>query len=320
MHLSVERKGIMLNRLFFLVVTILAIAVSGAIVSAQTDGHLSAVVNKLSRGERVYGVSTYDLSLENARSLARADIDYVYVDMEHGPMDFTALQRFLLGMIDKRAIAETGSLAAKVTPLARIAPYGRESAAWAVKQALDIGLMGLIFPSIETPEQARAAIQAMRYPQRRNSPYPQPTGLRGSGAAIGSWLWGLSGADYTRRADTWPLNPDGDLVALMMIESAQGVRNAAAIAAVPGVAGFYVGPSDLSNSLGVARSDPEVEEAIQTIVGVCVTQGIACGITASAADMPRRIEQGFTILGAGRAGGGLTAGNAEAVRVGRSAR
>ena len=320
MHLSVERKGIMLNRLFFLVVMIVVVAVLGGVALAQNEGHLSAVVDKLSRGERVYGVSTYDLSLENARSLARADIDYVYVDMEHGPMDFTALQSFLLGMIDKRTIAETGSLAAKVTPLVRIAPYGRESAAWAVKQALDIGLMGIIFPSIETPEQARAAVQAMRYPQRRNAPYPQPTGLRGSGAAIGSWLWGLSGADYTRRADTWPLNPDGDLIALMMIESTQGVRNAAAIAAVPGVAGFYVGPSDLSNSLGVDRSDPEVEEAIETIVSVCVAQGIACGITANATDMPRRIEQGFTILGAGRAGGGLTAGNAEAVRVGRSAR
>ena len=310
----------MLNRLFFLVAMIFVTFVSGSVVAAQDEGHLNGFVNKLSRDERVYGVSTYDLSLENARSLARADIDYVYVDMEHGPMDFTALQSFLLGMIDKRAIAETGSLAAKVTPLARIAPYGRESAAWAVKQALDIGLMGIIFPSIEPPEQARAAVQAMRYPQRRNSPYPQPTGLRGSGAAIGSWLWGLSGADYTRRADTWPLNPDGDLVALMMIESAQGVRNAEAIAAVPGVAGFYVGPSDLSNSLGVERSDPEVEVAIETIVSVCVTQGIACGITANATDMPRRIEQGFTILGAGRAGGGLTAGNAEAVRVGRSTR
>ena len=74
--------------------------------SAQdAGGHFNAVVDRLSRGERVFGVSTYDLSLENARSLARADIDYVYVDMEHGPMDFTALHTFLLGMIDKAAIA-----------------------------------------------------------------------------------------------------------------------------------------------------------------------------------------------------------------------
>ena len=289
-------------------------------LSAQDAGeHLSSVVDKLSRGERVFGVSTYDLSLENARSLARADIDYVYVDMEHGPMDFTALHTFLLGLIDKQAIVESGSLRQRVTPLVRIAPYGREPSAWAVKQALDIGLMGIIFPSIETREQALAAVQAMRYPQSRDSAWPEPPGLRGSGPAIATWFWGLSGGDYRRRADLWPLNPDGDLVALMMMESATAVRNAAAIAAVPGVTGFYVGPSDLSNSLGLPRDDPEVEEAIQTVADVCVAHEIACGITASAADMERRIAQGFRILGGGRAGGGLTAGNAAAVRAGRGA-
>ena len=282
--------------------------------------HLSSVVDRLARGERVFGVSTYDLSLENARSLARADIDYVYVDMEHGPMDFTALHTFLLGMIDKQAIAESGSLRQQVTPLVRIAPYGREASAWAVKQALDIGVMGIIFPSIETPEQALAAVRAMRYPQRRDSAHPEPSGLRGSGPGIATWFWGLSGADYTRRADLWPLNPGGDLVALMMIESAAGVENAAAIAAVPGVTGFYVGPSDLSNSLGLPRDAPEVEEAIQAIVDACVDSDIACGITASAADMPRRIAQGFRILGGGRAGGGLSAGNDAAVRAGRAVR
>ena len=282
--------------------------------------HLSSVVDKLARGERVFGVSTYDLSLENARSLARADIDYVYVDMEHGPMDFTTLHTFLLGMIDKQAIAESGSLRQRVTPLVRIAPYGREASAWAVKQALDLGVMGIIFPSIETPEQALAAVRSMRYPQRRGSAYPEPPGLRGAGPGIATWFWGLSGADYARRADLWPLNPGGDLVALMMIESATGVRNAAAIAAVPGVTGFLIGPSDLSNSLGVPRDAPEVEEAIQTIVDACLTHDIACAITASAVDMPRRIAQGFRILGAGRAGGGLSAGNDAAVRAGRAVR
>ncbi|MCY4658425.1 MAG: aldolase/citrate lyase family protein [Acidobacteria bacterium] len=303
------------------VLTVAAIALAllaGASAQAPPD-HLSSVVDKLARGERVFGVSTYDLSLENARSLARADIDYVYVDMEHGPMDFRALHTFLLGMIDKQAIAESGSLQQRVTPLVRIAPYGRETSAWAVKQALDIGVMGIIFPSIETPEQALAAVRAMRYPQRRESAYPEPPGLRGSGPGIATWFWGLSGADYARRADLWPLNPGGDLVALMMIESAAGVRNADAIAAVPGVTGFYVGPSDLSNSLGVPRDDPGVEAAIQAIVEACTAHDVACGITASAADMPRRIGQGFRILGAGRAGGGLTAGNDAAVQAGREA-
>ena len=109
-------------------------------------------------------------------------------------------------------------------------------------------------------------------------------------------------------------------MAIMMIESAEGLRNVEAIAAVPGVAGFYVGPSDLSNSLGVPRNDPEVERAIQTIVDACRANDIACGITASARDMPRRIAQGFTILGGGRAGGGLPASVDAAVRAGRAVR
>ncbi|MEE2965362.1 MAG: aldolase/citrate lyase family protein [Acidobacteriota bacterium] len=284
------------------------------------EEHLSPLIAKLAAGDLAFGVSTYDLSLENARSLGRSDLDYVYVDMEHGPMDFVALQTFLLGLTDRAAVAEQGSVAQTVTPLVRLAPYGRESPHWAAKQALDIGVMGLIFPAIETADQARRAVQSMRYPQRRDARYPEPRGLRGSGPTAAAWFWGLSTADYVRHADTWPLNPAGDLVALMMIESTEAVRNVEAIAAVPGVAGFYLGPSDLSNSLGVARDDPGVEAAIQTVVDACVRHGIACGITASEVDMPRRIAQGFTILGGGRAGGGLPTAVDAALSAGRAAR
>ena len=293
---------------------------SGTPSAQDADGHLSGLVDTLARGERAYGVSTYDLSLENARSLARADIDYLYVDMEHGPMDFAALQGFMLGMIDKQAIAESGSVRQRVAPLARIPPYGRDSSGWVVKQALDIGLMGLIFPSIETPEQALAAVRSMRYPQRRDSRYPEPLGLRGVGTQIATWFWGLPVADYVRHADLWPLNPEGDLVAFMMVETAAGVRNVDAIARVPGVTGILIGPSDLSNSLGLPRDDPEVEAAIETIAGACRTHGVTCAITASAADMPHRIAPGFTMLGGGRAGGGLGAANDAAIRAGRAVR
>jgi len=291
-----------------------------ATAGQPADNHISSLVERLSRGERVFGVSTYDLSLENARALARADINYVYVDMEHGPMSFGLLQTFLLGMIDKAVVHETGRLQQPVTPLARLAPYGREQIQWVVKQALDVGLFGIIFPSIETQEQALTAVRAMRYPQQRGSRYLEPRGLRGSGPAAAIWFWGLSTSEYVRHADLWPLNPGGDLVAIMMIETAKGLRNVEAIAAAPGVSGLYVGPSDLSNSLGVTRDDPEVEEAIQTIVDACRAHNIACGITANTANMSRRIEQGFTILGAGRAGGGLPASVDVALKAGRATR
>ena len=306
--------------LFSCLLVALCLRPGGSVAQEAAAGHVNAVVETLARGERVFGVSTYDLSLENARSLARADIDYVYVDMEHGPMDFAALQTFLLGLTDRAAIAESGSVRQGVTPWVRLAPYGSESSRWVAKQAQDIGVMGIIFPSIETPEQARNAVGSRRYPPRRGAPYPEPRGVRGSGPGAAAWFWGLSTADYVRHADTWPLNPDGDLLAIMMIETVTGLRNVDAIAAVPGVAGFYLGPSDLSNSLGLPRSDPEVEEAIQTVVDACRAHEIACGITATARDMPRRIEQGFTILGGGRAGGGLPASVDAAVRAGRTVR
>ena len=302
------------------VIAVVVCVTAGVSLAQQSEQHVSSVAEKLSRGERVFGVSTYDLSLENARALARADIDYVYVDMEHGAMDFAALQIFLLGMADKAAVHESGSLRQRVTPLARLAPYGREQTQWAVKQALDLGLMGLIFPAIDTADQALNAVRAMRYPQRRGSPYMEPRGQRGSGPAAAAWFWGLSTREYVRRADVWPLNPVGDLVAIMMIETVEGLSNVDAIAAVPGVAGFYIGPSDLSNSLGVARDAPEVEQAIETVVNACQAHEIACGITASAGDMRRRTEQGFRILGAGRAGGGLPASADAALRAGREAR
>jgi 4-hydroxy-2-oxoheptanedioate aldolase len=124
------------------------IAVIAVLVSAwstmcaqSTPKHLNPVIEKLAAGQPFFGVQTGDLSLENARALARADIDYVYLEMEHGPMDFEGLHRFTVGMIDKASILKKGNAQPSVAIFARFAPYGREQAQWFVKQALDIGLL-----------------------------------------------------------------------------------------------------------------------------------------------------------------------------------
>ena len=78
--------------------------------------------------------------------------------------------------------------------------------------------------------------------------------------------------------------------------------------------------SDLSNSLGVPRDPPEVGEAVQTIAKACQAHNIASGITASAREMPTRTAEDFKILGAGGAGGGLTASSNAALRAGLAAR
>lgn len=287
--------------------------------AAQAPLHLNRMVERLAAGEVVFGVSNEDLSLENARALATADLDWVYIDFEHAPMDFASLRTFLVGMNDKAAAVKKGHVQPNVTPLARFAPYSREGSEWATKQGLDQGLMGAIFNSTATPEQALHSVRSMRYPQRAGAPYPRPAGLRGSGPDNALWFWGVPLAEYMQRADLWPLNPRGDLIAIMMIETAEGLRNVDEIAAVPGVGGFYIGPSDLSNSLGVAPGSPETEAAIQTVLRACLAHDVPCGITASAADMPRRVKEGFRILGAGAIGGGLSAPADAALRAGRAA-
>src|SRR5215469_13207704 len=127
-------------------------------LAQQAPKHLNPVIEKLAAGKPFFGVQTGDLSLENARSLARANIDYVYLEMEHGPMDFEGLHRFTVGMIDKAAILKKGNAQPNVAIFARFAPYGREQAQWFVKQALDIGLMGVIFNGIDNREQALLAV------------------------------------------------------------------------------------------------------------------------------------------------------------------
>src|SRR5258705_12528949 len=94
--------------------------------------------------------------------------------------------------------------------------------------------MGVSRNGIANREQAILAVRNMRYPQRKTSKYPDPPGLRGYAPGVAVWWWGVSAAEYERRADVWPLNPDGDLLAIMMIETSEGLKNADAIAAGPG--------------------------------------------------------------------------------------
>jgi 4-hydroxy-2-oxoheptanedioate aldolase len=259
--------------------------------------HLNPVIEKLSQGKAFVGVNTGDLSLENARTLARAAIDYVYVDMEHTPLDISGLHMFNIGMIDKAAAVKKGSVAPNVALFARFPPEADEGA-WVVKQALDIGLHGVIFNGVDTREQALAAVQSMRYPQLRGSKYFEPQGKRGAAPTLATWIWGLSTEEYERHADLWPLNPEGDLLAIAMIESTEGMKNLDAILSTPGIGAVFIGnANDLRHSMGVPATSADVETARQTILAGCKRHNVACGITvASGADMVKRLDEGWKMI------------------------
>lgn len=265
---------------------------------AEQRLHLNPVVAKLAEGRTVYGLqASADMSIGLARTAARAPVDYIYVDMEHNPLDLPALYHFHLAMIDRAMVLKKGNLQPNVALMARFPPEADESD-WVVKQALDMGLHGVFFNGVDTPEQARAAVSYMRYPPRRDAKYPMPKGVRGAGPANATWIWGVTTAEYERHADVWPLNPEGDLLATMMIESADGLANVDRIAAVPGVGALFIGnANDLSHGLGVPQDHPDVEAARQKILAACKAHKIACNITANNADeIVRRVNEGWQMI------------------------
>jgi 4-hydroxy-2-oxoheptanedioate aldolase len=280
-----------------LLVPIALLLTPGILVPQQKPLHLNPVIAKLAEGRTVYGLITGDLSLPYAREVARSPVDFIYVDMEHNPLDFPGLHMFLMGMTDKAMVLRKGNLQPNVALFARFPPEADQSQ-WVVKQALDIGLHGVIFNGVDTREQALIAVKSMRYPQLKGSKYYEPNGTRGASAGNATWIWGIGGEEYDRRADLWPLNPEGDLLAIVMIESEEGLKNLDPISATPGVGALFVGAAnDLTRSMGVRPGSPEVEAGLQKVLGACKARKIGCGITAnSATDLVRRVKEGWNII------------------------
>ncbi len=272
----------------------LALAAHGAPSHAQETRRLNRTIETLEAGKPVFGLATGDFSLLNARSLATSPLDFVIIDMEHNPLDFETLQRFVLGMINARSIAAKGFPQMDVTPIVRLPANGREGLQFLVKQALDIGAYGVMFPMIESREEALNAVRAMRYPQPRGDAQSEPQGVRGSSPGNAAWVWGVP--NYSQRADTWPLDRQGELLAVLQIETVKGVENAEEIVSTPGVGALFIGPSDLSLSYGLPGSHPEVQAGIARVLAACKRFNVRCGLTTNAGDVAARLAQGFDFV------------------------
>jgi len=286
--------------------------------AAQQDIRMNRAIETLEAGHPVFGLFTENMSLANARALATSQLDFLFLDMEHSPFDMEKLRTFLLGMQDVRAVAAQGHPQMRVTPIVRIPMNGREPLQWAVKQVLDMGAFGVMVPFVDTRDEAMAVIQAMRYPQPRGSQIMEPLGQRGSSPGIATWLWGVN--NYRDRADTWPLAPRGDLLAVLQIESPIGVENIEEIITVPGVGAIFIGPADLALQYGLPGNHPEVVAGIDRVLQACLRHNVPCGITTSAANVAERLEQGFRFVTVGYWGdAGISGGTAEALDIARRA-
>ena len=213
-------------------------------------------------------------------------IDYMWVDQEHAALDFHNLRTRIATLQQVRN--EKGQVA--IPPLVRIPTEGDQEVRWIIKQTLEAGAMGIIVPHVATKEQAIKIVQAIRYPQRPDSKYPFPNGVRGHGCGVncGPLTWGLRMDEYVRLADPWPLNPDGELFVMLMIESREAVDNIDELLDVPGVSAWFIGPSDLSMQMTGRpfrawhwpnnQQPPEVEAAISKVIAACRAKNKICGM------------------------------------------
>ena len=126
-----------------------------------------------------------------------APYDGIVVEMEHNPYDIRLLKECLLTMLDRRQIAQSGSLAPPVTPFVRIPVNGGEMNQWITKQVLDAGVYGLIWPHVSTVEEERNAVAACRYPRPASGPYFEPAGIRGDSPRHAARYWGLTQQNIT---------------------------------------------------------------------------------------------------------------------------
>lgn len=200
-----------------------------------------------------------------AESTARAGFDYVCADLQHGVLDYSDA----VGLF--QAVLAGGS-----TPIVRV-PWNEPGI---VGKVLDAGAEAVIVPMVNDAEQAAMAVRASRYP---------PLGARSYGPIVAA---GRS-RDYAATAN-------GVIAVVPMIETVEALGNLDDILAVPGVDAIYVGPADLSFSLGLPPGNnddvAEFREALDAIVAACRRHGVVPGIHATGSLAPRRLEQGFRMV------------------------
>lgn len=205
-----------------------------------------------------------------AEILAHSGFDWLVVDTEHAPNE-------LPDVVAQLRVTDGGAAEAVVRP------------AWndmvVIKRLLDAGAQTLLIPFVQTEDEARDAVRSMRYP---------PDGVRGVATAPRANRYGRV-KDYVGRVND-------ELCLLVQVETASAVDRIGAIAAVDGVDGIFIGPSDLAADLGHLgdSAHEDVQAAIRAAVDACKAAGKPAGILAPVEEDARRyLEWGFTFVAVG---------------------
>ncbi len=260
---------------------------------------LNGVIRQRAEGRPVF-LPFIMPTIEAAIAVSASDYDGCVFEMEHSAYDINSLRVALQFMLSRGQLVAGGTLATKVTPLVRVPPNGIEKNSWIAKQVLDLGVYGIIWPHCSTVEEAVSAVGACRYPRRKSAPRYFPPGIRGDAPTAAARYWGITNAEYYKRADVWPFVPEGELMCIIMCEELRAIRNLPKILEeVPGISAVLIGEGDLSQEMGIPRQydHPDLRAAMADIVAICKDYNVTVGHPHVDADNVERIlAEGYAWL------------------------
>jgi 4-hydroxy-2-oxoheptanedioate aldolase len=260
---------------------------------------LNGVIKQRAEGKHVF-LNFIAPTIEAAIAASVSDYDGCVFEMEHGIYDINNLRNALQFMLYRQQLVTGGTLAPKVTPFVRIPPNGIEKNSWIAKQVLDIGVYGIIWPHCSTVEEAVSAVGACRYPRRESAPRYFPPGIRGDAPTAAARYWGITNADYYKRADVWPLAPEGEIMCAIMCEELRAIKNLPKILEeVPGIGAVLIGEGDLSQEMGIPRQydHPDLRAAMGDIVAICKAHNVTVGHPhVDVGNVKRVLDEGYTWL------------------------
>jgi 2-keto-3-deoxy-L-rhamnonate aldolase RhmA len=301
---------------------------------------INRAVELLEQDQAIYytgGHTGHVLTYEQGKQDAKTWADYINVGMEHGALDLAGLEAYMKGLVDG---GPTNSGHRTPPVIVEAAVNGTDEAnirfnAWQFRQFLARGVHGILLCQAETAEAVRAFVESCRYPSSHNGvdeaqPTPQErmhgaakktppagklgVGTRGAGSEpTAAPIWGIDGMEYRARCDAWPLNPQGELLLGVKLESPEGIARADEILAVPGLGFAELGPGDLSLSLGYDRMPrfpypPEMQAAREKVFAACRRNKVAFLEGATVENIRAKIDEGVRVI-AGH--------NLEAAKIGR---
>jgi 4-hydroxy-2-oxoheptanedioate aldolase len=304
--------------------------------------HINRAIELLAQGQAIYYVGAHSghvLTRAQGREDAGTWADYINIGMEHGAFDMAGLAEYLQGLVEG---GPTRSGHRTPTVVVEAPVNGTDAAnvrfnAWQFRQILGRGAHGVLLCQAENAGAVRAFVEACRYPHHIEGTDPslpsplvrmrglvlpaQPVegrlgiGTRGRGSeSSAAPIWGISEAEYRERCDPWPLNPEGELLLGVKLESPEGIAHCEEILAVPGLGFAEMGPGDLSLALGYRDMPrdpypPEMQEARDKVFRACRYNSVAFLEIGTPETIAKKLDEGVRVIAGHRE---------ESARIGRA--